>query len=320
MLQEAPSSDVLEFKKLYSNIQQYENAMDIILKSISSRAMETCGTLVLAPPGVGKSRMVEKILDDYHEESTAEKENVFGIYIEIPDTSMNEFYRELLFKLKDKEPDYGTAAAKKRRVINLINNMDVKFVFLDEIQVALPSSGLLPTSKFVKNIKELMNKTTCAWILLGAPEAIAIIDVDDQLADRFPRVINLKGLSLLGEENSLDFIDYLTDLLEDFPRRAPYFKFINDSRTDDSLEYSENVNYDNLLRLCLASLGKPRRIRDLIISCLDNTQPDERITNLTFSKAYAECYPDASDREYVNPFETNIRLVKNKLKEHNLYE
>jgi hypothetical protein len=319
MLQVALNSEAKKFEKIYSHINKYDNAMSTILDAIKFRHLETSGTLILAPSGTGKSRMVEQLLAENAEYSEPEQEHIFGIYIETPDTSLNELYIEILYKLRDVNPEAGTIADKKRRVITLINNIDVKVMFLDEVQVALPSSGLLPTSTFVKQLKELVNKTNCAWVLLGVPEAQAIIDVDTQLADRFPRVIQLENFSLNGEQNVLDFMEYLFDLTVGFPRKLPFFQFLNDSLSDGSIDYKSDVNYDNFFRFCLASLGKPRRIRDLFIYCIESTAPDEKITKSRLADAFDRCYPNCLENKRMNPFNSPIKEVKKTLVERGLY-
>jgi len=319
MLQIEMSDEALNFKEFYSLIDKFHRPMQTILRTIKYRHQETSGTLVLGHPGCGKSFFAEKILKDYAEKSMPDKDRCFGIYVETSGCGLNELYREILTKLGDIDPGYGRIADKHRRIIHLVNKLDVKVVFLDEIQVMLPTSGLLPTSKFVKQLKEMVNKTNCAWVLLGVPDAADIVAVDTQLADRFPRVVCLESFSCAGENKVLDFMEYLFDLLANFPRKMPYFKCLNESINDDGYSYKSEVNYDNLLRLCLASQGRPRRIRDLFVDCIENTSSDEKVTKATFESAYVNCYSNNTDKQLGNPFLMPIKEVKKCLIKDGLY-
>lgn len=318
-LQTELSSDATAFSQAYVLIDKYTEARNSILSLIKYRCNETCGAILLAPSGCGKTTLVKKLLADYQEQSVPEQDKRFGIYVETPGSGISDLLRQLLFELGDNKPEYGTHGGKLKRIIDLVNNLNVKVVFLDEIQSMLPSSKLLPTSKSMKLIKELTNKTNCAWVLMGVPDAASIADVDPQLSDRFSRVICLDAFACNDDKNTLDFMEYLYDLLASFPRRAPFFKFMNELLTEDGFKLNAEIDSSNLLRFCLATKGKPRHIRTLLLEAIESTRPGEAVTKKVMAKAYQTCFQRAHDKKSKNPFDASIKKVKEELMKEGLY-
>ncbi|WP_105253555.1 TniB family NTP-binding protein [Pseudoalteromonas sp. T1lg75] len=309
------SHDANNLAKLYCMSGKYKAAEKSLLHTIKYRSFETGGALLLGEPGIGKTSLAKKFLEEHHQDPLPEHNNVFGIYVEVPGGTLNGLHSEILRALGDENFNEGKLDQKKRRIIKLVNAMDVKVIFLDEVQVALPSSGVMPSSKFIKDIKELINGTRCSWVLCGTPEARDIRDVDEQLKSRFPKVIELDNFSFKGYDNKVDFIAILFDFLSTMPRKFPLFKCLNDSLVDEGIGYFKEVDYSNVLRLLCATNGSLRRLKLILMDCLERTDIDDELTKEIFAEAYAECFQG----EAINPFTADMGTVKKLLIARDLY-
>jgi len=306
------------FQKKYSYMEKYQTPISLIENTIKYRHLETSGMMLVGQSGVGKSRLVEHLLETNVLPHNNVKDSKFGIYVEAPGTSMGGFLRKILTALGDPKPSFGDLDEKQSRIITLIEELEVKVIFIDEIQVVLPSSGLLPTSKVVKILKELINNTSAAWILMGSPEAADLIEVDTQLKDRFNRLVTIPVFSCNSNDEIISFIEYLFDIFEGFPRKISYFSCLNDSLQDGELCYVDTVNYDNLLRFCLATKGKARAITNLLMECLEQTSENNRITTTVLCNAWMARFQNDNDAE-VNPFSGSMKNIKIELKKRGLY-
>ncbi|WNC72017.1 TniB family NTP-binding protein [Thalassotalea psychrophila] len=310
--------ETIAFKKRYSMVERYQTPISLIENTIKYRELETSGLMIVALSGSGKSRMTEYVRESNEYPYCAHKDHKFGIYVEAPGTSMSGFLTAILTALGDPKPSFGDLDSQKSRIITLIGELDVKVVFLDEIQVILPSSGLLPTSKVVKILKELINKTSAAWVLMGTPEAAELIEVDTQLKDRFNRLVTIPAFGCCSNEDALDFIEYLFDILESFPRKLPYFTCLNESLVEGEICYIDSVNYDNLLRFCLATNGKARGIANLLMECVEQTAENKAVTRSVLSSAFNSRFKNDANVE-IDPFTASIKKVKDELKKRGLY-
>ena len=312
------SQEASQFIAHYSEIPKYSDVFDDIDGVILSRHMETSGALLIGPPGAGKTTLCRQYIKTRASASNV-SEREFGLYVESPGSSITELLTEILRALDDIAPEKGTIAAKQHRIITLINNLDIKVVFLDEIQVVLPSSRLLPTAKILKIIKELVNKTNCAWVLAGVPESAQILAIDAQISERFTKTFTLSSFCMLDNENTLDFFEYLIDILGNIKRKMPFFSCLNDSFTDDGFEYKTGINYENLLRFLLATKGKPRKIRQLLSECIHNTEPSEKINLKILAELFERVFSTEFNKSNLNPFLASINIVKKQLVKERLY-
>ena len=312
------SPESYRFIDYYSDIPKYSDVFLEIDDVISSRHLETCGGLLIGVPGTGKTRLCKRYIETRANASKLSTRE-FGIYVESPGSSITELLTEILRALDDIAPDKGTIASKQHRIITLINNLDIKVVFLDEIQVVLPASRLLPTAKILKIIKELVNKTNCAWVLSGIPESAQILAIDAQISERFTKTFTLTSFCMLNNESTLDFFEYLIDILIKIERKMPFFSCLNDSITEDGFEYKTDINYDNLLRFLLATKGKPRQIRQLLSECIHNTRPSQNINLQILAELFERVFSTEYNKTGANPFRSSIKEVKKHLIKESLY-
>lgn len=309
------SSDTQQFSAHYALVPKFQTLFDEVDTTINSRRTETSGVLIMGPPGGGKSTFCRK----YIEQKTEEHANFQSIYVEACGTSVTQLLVSILMKLGDPKPEHGTNAAKQHRIITLINNRKIAVIFVDEIQDVLPAKKLLPTNKILTIIKEFINKTNAAWVLVGTTDAYELLRIDEQLSERFTRTLELTDFSMNGRIETEYFIQYLLDILPQTKRRATYFSCINQFINQGQFAYSTDVNVNNLLRFLLATHGKPRRIRKLLTECIEVTSSLAPITKELLTDRFASAFSTQLKQLGGNPFSAQINWVKEQLRRENLY-
>tara|TARA_B110000211_G_scaffold57467_1_gene64239 strand:+ start:9400 stop:10383 length:984 start_codon:yes stop_codon:yes gene_type:complete len=316
-------SDGYKFKQHYSYVDKFDSIMTAIADNIRYRFGEDCGIIVAGESGTGKTTLSKRFLQDNCEKDSEEKDGVFGIYVEICGSGFEALYEDMLEQLHCKNPKLGSVASKKRRVIELINALDVKVVFIDEAQEGLPGA-VLPSSGYIKLLKEFTNKTNASWVLLGPEKVKSIADIDEQMSERFTRTLTLKAFDCRGNENTEELMEFIIGLLVKLPRKVPFFQCLLDSmnETGSDFEYKDNVDYENLFRFLLATKGRARRIARLLSDCIDDTCTHEKITANVLAKTYEKKYRndiESINHGWINPFKLPKSKVIEQLKLWGLY-
>ena len=296
--------------------------MQTITEVIDNRFDDDCGLIISGGAGAGKTVLAKRFLKDNAEPDTDEKDGAFGIFVEIGVNGFQALYTDMLKQLHCKDEGFKSVGAKKKRVIELINELDVKVAFIDEAQEGLPGA-VLPTSSYIRLLKEFTNKTNCSWVLLGPKKVLEIADVDEQMGERFPTVLSLKAFNCNSNEDTEELMEYLFALLPHTHRKATYFDCLNMSLTEsgDDFEYKDNVNYNNLLRFLLATRGKPRRIARLLMDSIKSTKPEGFISLELLANTFKNKYLTDKDKRgnWFNPFKAPMTKVIEELKEWGLY-
>ncbi|TRX55165.1 AAA family ATPase [Thalassomonas sp. M1454] len=307
-----------EFKKHYCYVDKFNVPMSIIENTVKYREYETGGMMILAPSGSGKSSIASKFIEDNKFKPVSNRDIKFGIYVEASGCSLDEFLTEILRQLSDPKPSYGNMGPKVSRIISLIDSLNVRVVFLDEIQVILPTTGIYPNSKVVKILKELVNKTSAAWVLIGDPSARSIIDIDSQIRERFGLIHNLEPFNCKSDEDVYELLEYTFELLRKYPRKSSYFRVLNNYLDEGVKPIKSNRHEDHLYRFCLATLGKPRLMRDLLCEAIELTDEDAQVTNRILQNAWTRRVGERSGLSF-NPFVASMEKVKIEMTARNLY-
>ncbi len=317
------TSEASQFKQHYSYVDKFDSIMQAITDNIDYRHGEDCGIIIAGESGTGKSTLSKRFLLDHSGKDTDEIDSIFGIYVEICGSGFDALYEDMLEQLHCKDHRLGSVASKKRRVIELINALDVRVVFIDEAQEGLPGA-VLPSSGYIKLLKEFTNKTNASWVLLGPEKVKRIADIDEQMSERFTQVLTLEAFNCKGNENTEVFMEYIIELLGVLGRRAPFFKCLHESMNEEGtdFEYKDDVDYENLLRFLLATKGRSRRIARLLTDCIDHTAPTEKITKALLAQLYEKKYRndvEVDNQEWFNPFTASKAKVIAKLRQRGLY-
>lgn len=151
----------------------------------------------------------------------------------------------------------GTCFELTEQLCRYIKECNVKIVLLDELHHLLGLGRRTPKGTNARLlaarnwIKSVINETQATFILMGMPEAHALVEDGDQLARRFTHLYNMDpfGVPSSQDTNLIDFVRELISNLVDLP----YF---------DKVEIPAYTS-DDAIRLFAATGGIPSRIKDL---------------------------------------------------------
>jgi Cdc6-like AAA superfamily ATPase len=141
------------------------------------------GMLIFSPTGNGKSTMILRFIDIHSKKLEANL-----LYVETPERStLKEFYAEILDRMGYPVKGMRTISTGelRRKILWGFEKKKVKMMFVDEIQNLLDSRR--DHKKDVLNgLKSLNNRSMIPIILIGTDTADQVLDLDDQVRDRYP--------------------------------------------------------------------------------------------------------------------------------------
>ncbi len=170
------------------------------------------GLLIFSPTNNGKTTLVEKFIEDY-------SSNVDGklIRVETPErATLKEFYAEALDVLGYPTRTTRSTGDLRRKILEGIKRRKVKMIFFDEIHNLLDSRR--DHKKDILNgLRSLNNKAEIPIVLIGIESAKEILELDEQVADRYP------PLEIPLWQNNRNYLD----LLSTFEAHLPLKKASN---------------------------------------------------------------------------------------------
>lgn len=315
-------SETEEFALRASLHPRFLAGIDAVKNLLKYRGNKPYGVMIIGEPGCGKSFLLETVQRMYPELVTRRKTEISMISIDSPpDITTSALYSDILDELGDPCPDEGRPKALRRRMKRLLKSLKTKLLAIDEAHDFLPSSGLTPTSKAVKTIKWIMNNTRIPLVLAGQPDTKDLLDNDDQLKSRFIEVIELCHFSCATEEQALDSADFFDGLFSVFPRKLIGMEFLDEVYLEENGEpiFQTNENFNNLLRLVIATEGNPRRINMLLMDVIESTNPDDELNISDFAESWERVLKSKVEFN-LNPFTADKKDVIKIAKKSGLYE
>lgn len=313
-----------KFKDFYSefvHLPSHEVVLERLNKALLTRHFETCGVLLVGPSGVGKTRLAREFLKRYPPITSVESDQLQVLMIEASAT-----YSELLNRLLEAlgmNTSESTVAARQAQVIRLIQQHDIKYVFIDEMENLSRSAGSTPANigKSRHYFKELTNRTSAVWVLIGVENLVQFVSVDEQLASRFTKTIQVPSLSMMTDRKHIEFVEYLFSISERLDVSIPYLVCLNNYLCPDTNKVVLPNKVDNgaIKRVLLATGGRARGIRELFFHCIQ-LAPTGPINETVMEEAYEEGFSRKFQIEKINPFTETLRHVEFLLKEAKLYE
>ncbi|MCH7333987.1 TniB family NTP-binding protein [Acinetobacter modestus] len=184
-----------EFMKAYKGIQQCAE------RSVAYK--EPIGSMLLSEGGLGKTTLCHAIIAQMPRSTKIEddrKKNIIpAFYVEVPSpATVKSLAITMLNKLGDPSYDIGTTKYLTSRLTYLLLQCETKLVFLDEFH-HLFDRKLTSTRMNITVgswIKTLVNETGISFCLVGLPPFADLIQVDTQIARRFPFHYKLSPLTL----------------------------------------------------------------------------------------------------------------------------
>ena len=287
-----------EFMAAFTGIQ------DCVQRSISFS--EPVGSMLLAEGGLGKTTLCKAILSLMPRSEKTEKDHKKFIipvcYVEVPSPATVKSLAIMMLKeLGDLtcENGYGTTEYLTSRLIHLLAQCETKLIFLDEFHHLFERK---PTSTRMNRttgnwIKTLVNRTGISFCLVGLPEFVPLLQIDSQIARRFP------------------FIYHLSPLTVDPSQGSSMFAFLAEvSRTLNKQNITFMPALDSQLvgmQIQLATKGYHSYIMSLIRESITHALNDGRqvVNSNDFSYAWKLGITLYISKQSKNPFEMNISQI-----------
>ncbi|MBD3216129.1 MAG: AAA family ATPase [Candidatus Lokiarchaeota archaeon] len=215
----------------------WQEILDLLEQPVRPR-ME--GMLLVSPTNNGKTTMIRKFIVKY----SPDIGNL--VYVETPErTTLKEFYVEILNTLGYPAKSTRSTGDLRRKILVGLENQKVKMLFFDEIQNLLDSRRDHKRD-ILNGLKSLNNRAQIPIVLVGIETAKEILDLDKQVADRYPAIE-----MPLWEDGTDDYYNLLATFEALLPLKKP-----------------SNLHSVNIAkRLHAVSEGKIGRITTIIRKC-----------------------------------------------------
>lgn len=285
----------------------FKAANDVLDHYFATDSSKPRAVIVHGPSGVGKSFLINRMLQVHKAEDSVEMTTAPIVSVETPaENTIGGLLVSFLAALGDPEPAVGATASKRSRLLRLLKTLKTRLIIIDEAQDLIPKSGVDAKSKIVKLLKNMMNSTTVPFVMVGTSNLLEILAADVQIKSRVKDIVQLSYFNCLSQEQALDFADYLSSLFSTYPRKVEGFDFCHEDPQGDLVL---NKDICNLVRLALATDGSQRRLHDLFERIAAHTKPDEVITRKHFAK-YWNLADLLEEKLSFNPFDETVGFEK----------
>lgn len=292
-----------EFMQAFVGIQQCAEK--------SQAYKEPIGSMLLANGGLGKTTLCNTLVKhmprSFKIEADLKKTIIPAFYVEVPSpATVKSLAITMLEKLGDPTHLTGTTTYLTSRLVYLLLQCETKLVFLDEFHHLfdrkLTSTRLNVT---IGNwIKTLVNETGISFCLVGLPEFAELIEVDSQIARRFPYHYKLNPLTLGTKESPGTIYSFLNEIAH----RA----------SEIQISFSPRLDSISLgMQIFLATKGYHSYvmslIRESIVIALNNDR--DIVTVNDFSLAWQLGITFFISKQKNNPFDMSSTQLLSTLKE-----
>ena len=179
----------------------FQGVQNCVKRSIAYK--EPIGSMLLAKGGLGKTTLCKTIVSQMPKSTKIEEDHTKTIipafYVEVPSpATVKSLAITMLHELGDPTYNTGTTSYLTDRLSYLLGMCETKLVFLDEFHHLFERK---PTSTRMNRttgnwIKTLVNRTGISFCLVGLPEFVPLLQIDSQIARRFPFIYQLNPLTI----------------------------------------------------------------------------------------------------------------------------
>ena len=188
--------------------QRYDAAMAAIANLHHSQRMHRHGRglLMLGPSGVGKSTVLAKYAGNFPPYVEGRQMVMPVLKVTCPSSATaNGLISAIFDALGFPIPSRTDLADKTIKVCKLIKMYKVEMLLLDEFQHAYYSRTLADFRQLIDTVKNVMNETKVASVLVGLYETDEVISSNEQVARRHSEKIELSTFQLADEEDFKEF-------------------------------------------------------------------------------------------------------------------
>lgn len=281
------------------NHRRYDAAMLAIAKLHHSQRLHRKGggLLICGPSGVGKSTLLEKYLSNFQPFEEGRQIFIPVLKVTCPSSATaNGLISAIFDAMGFPIPSRTDLAEKTIKVAKLIKLYRVELLLLDEFQHAYYSRSLADFRQLIDTVKNIMNETKVASVLVGLNEIDEVISSNEQVARRHSEKIEITTFQMDDEEDFIEFRAVLKAYQEllVIPPEVPLFE----ANLARRFLVASNGNLDYLRRIIEKSV--------VIAGFAELTQMNQAVYAAAFREHVWKSVPDR-----LNPFhdESPLRLL-----------
>lgn len=224
--------DALELSKKLNNMvitsSEFTKAYDGITScSAQTRAYQKpIGSLLIAEGGLGKTTLSQSILKKnpcYEKQEDGYTKRVVPVfYIQIPSPATVKSVAGMMLKaLNDPAPLSGTTAQMTERLCYLLKLCETELILMDEFHHLFDMQKVsrkmnIDVCNWIKTVTDSTNISSC---LIGLPEFAPLLQIDSQLARRFPLTFKLSRLNIGSTQLPGTLYGFLSQVEQNIEKR-----------------------------------------------------------------------------------------------------
>lgn len=200
-----------EFMNAFKGIQ------DCVKRSIAYK--EPIGSMLLAKGGLGKTTLCKALVSQMPKSTKIEEDHkktiIPAFYVEVPSpATIKSLAITMLHELGDPTYNNGTTSYLTDRLSYLLRMCETKLVFLDEFHHLFErKQSYTRMNATIGNwLKTLVNQTGISFCLVGLPEFAELLQVDSQIARRFPFIYTLNPLYIESPQGHGTIYAFLSEI------------------------------------------------------------------------------------------------------------
>ncbi len=230
------TDEILETLAAYTILYpDFCEAMRLITKCFDTtrHRKDPASAMLIGSTGVGKTRlcrMIEKQLGYARKVRDVRCEHIVKpcLYVELPESATIKSLSMVLARELGANPnDHQSVTTLETLIIERLDIMQVKLVILDDFHHIAEKGQSKTKYSLCSWISILLNKSGVPFLLSGTSAGETIVNMIQELSDRFPYRAKLKILPITEETSSSSFIGILSGLQKELIRLGDLQKFIH---------------------------------------------------------------------------------------------
>ena len=169
------------------------------------------GSLLLAPPGSGKTRSIEVYIEASVEAGMSPRKIVY-VPLQAGST-VKRFWQSFLQDAGDPLWDHGTEEKLRHRGVAILREQQTELLVIDETQ-QLHGGGPLRANRVADSFKRLLDDGVCPVLFSGTEDAMPLFAGNVQFVRRLAMPVDLNPLDITKEDDLGIFAHFLGELDE----------------------------------------------------------------------------------------------------------
>lgn len=281
-------------------ITAFQGIQNCVKRSIAYQ--EPIGSMLLAEGGLGKTTLCKVIISQMPKSIKIEKDHrktiIPAFYVEVPSpATVKSLAITMLHELGDPTYNSGTTSYLTDRLSSLLSMCETKLVFLDEFHHLFErKQSYTRMNVTIGNwLKTLVNRTGISFCLVGLPEFAELLQVDSQIARRFPFIYTLNPLYIESTQGHGTIYAFLSEIARKIAQQ--------------NISFSPPLDTPLMgMQIYTATRGYHSYIINLIRESIVNALNEGRIivNNNDFSKAWELGITDYFSKLNSDPFKMSL--------------